>query len=121
MGQPPLLSKTIEGENLYLYLVVSKETVSATLVRKEEIIQWHVYYVSKRLLDAEIRYPELEKLALALRISSRKLRPYFYSHTIEVLMNYPYVKFSRHYKLLGGCLSGQLSWGNSTLTIDLKQ
>ena len=44
--------------------------------------------MSKRLLDAEIRYPELEKLALALMVASRKLRPYFRAHLIEVLTNY---------------------------------
>ena len=43
----------------------------------------------KRLLDAKTRYPELEKLALALIVASRKLRPYFHAHIIEVLTNYP--------------------------------
>ena len=41
--------------------------------------------MSKRLLDAETRYPVLEKLALALMVVSRKLRPYFHAHSIEVL------------------------------------
>ena len=45
--------------------------------------------MSKRLLDAETRYLELEKLALALVVESRKLRPYFHAHPIEVLTNYP--------------------------------
>ena len=44
--------------------------------------------MSKRILDAETKYPELEKLALALVIASRKLRPYFHVHSIEVLTNY---------------------------------
>ena len=35
LGRLPLLSKPTEGEKLYLYLVVSKEAVSATLVREE--------------------------------------------------------------------------------------
>ncbi|CAL8174755.1 unnamed protein product [Prunus armeniaca] len=35
------------------------------------------------------RYPEIEKLALALVISARKLRPYFQCHTIIVLTNHP--------------------------------
>ena len=48
---PPLLSKPIDGEKLYLYLVVSKEAVNIALVREEEKIQWPMYYVSKRLLD----------------------------------------------------------------------
>ena len=47
-----------------------------------------MYYISKRLINAETRYSKMEKLALALVIASRKLRPYFHSHTIRVLTNY---------------------------------
>ena len=45
LGWPLLLSKLKEGEKLYLYLylVVSKEAVSATLVREEKKVQWLVY------------------------------------------------------------------------------
>ena len=56
------------------------------LIREEEKV---LYYVSKQLIDTETRYPEMEKLALALVIPSRKLRSYFHSHTIHVLTNYP--------------------------------
>ena len=59
------------------------------MVREEDKVQWSVYYMSIRLLDAETRYLELEKLALALMVASRKLKPYFYAHPIEVLTNYP--------------------------------
>ena len=48
-----------------------------------------MYYISKRLIDTETRYPEMEKLALGLVIASRKLRPYFHSYTIRILTNYP--------------------------------
>ena len=89
LGRPPLLSKPIEGENFYLYLAVYEEAVSDTLVIEEEKVQCPIYFVSKRLLDAEIRYPELEKLALALMVTSRKLRSYFHAYLIEVLPNYP--------------------------------
>ena len=89
LGCLPRLSKPIEGEKLYLYLVISEETVSVALVREEEKVQWPINYVSKRLLDAKTRYPELEKLALALMVVSRKLRLYFHAHSIEVLTNYP--------------------------------
>ena len=83
------LSKPIKGENLYLYLAVSEEAVSPTLVREEEKVEWPFYYVSKSLLDAETRYPKLEKLALALMVASGKLRPCFHAHLIEVLTDYP--------------------------------
>ena len=72
-----------------MYLTVSEEAVSTALVREEEKVQWPIYYVSKRLLDAETRYLELEKLALALTVTTRKLRPYFHAHSIKVLTNYP--------------------------------
>ena len=59
------------------------------LIREENDIQHPVYYVSKALLDAETRYSRLEKLALALVVAGRKLRPYFQSHSIKVLTTYP--------------------------------
>ena len=38
----PLLSKPIEREKLYLYLAISKEAVSAALVKKEDKVQWPI-------------------------------------------------------------------------------
>ena len=76
-------------EKLYLNLLVLEEAVSTNLIREEEKVQWPVYYMSKRLLDTETHYPELEKLALALVLALRKLTPYFHAHIIEVLTNYP--------------------------------
>ncbi|KAL5538900.1 hypothetical protein UlMin_046252 [Ulmus minor] len=89
LGRPPLLSKPQEGESLILYLAVSKGAVSSALIREEEGVQWPIYYTSKSLLDAETRYPEVEKLALALMIAARKLRPYFQAHTIIVPTKFP--------------------------------
>ncbi|XP_074328487.1 uncharacterized protein LOC141666399 [Apium graveolens] len=77
------------GETLVLYLAVSDFAVSAVLVREEDGIQLPVYYVSKRLADAETRYTSLEKLAYALILASRKLRPHFQAHKIEVRTSYP--------------------------------
>ncbi|KAL5554521.1 hypothetical protein UlMin_041922 [Ulmus minor] len=71
LGRPPLLSKPQEGESLILYLAVSKGAVSSALVREEEGVQWPIYYTSKSLLDAETRYPEVEKLALALIVAAQ--------------------------------------------------
>ena len=85
MGRPPLFSKPQEGESLILYLAVSKGVVSLAFVRKEEGIQWPIYYTSKSLLDAETRYPEVEKLVLALMVAAHKLHPYIQANTIIVL------------------------------------
>ena len=47
LSNPPLLSPSKEGENLYLYLAVSNTAVSAALIREEAKKQLPVYYVSQ--------------------------------------------------------------------------
>ena len=69
--------RVVKGEPFYLYLAVTKYAISGTLVREEEKVQWPVYYISKRLINIEMRYPEMEKLGL-----------YFLSYTIRVFTNY---------------------------------
>ena len=70
-------------------LEVLEHAISGGLIREEEKVQWPVYYINKQLINAETRYLEMEKLALALVITSQKLRQYFHSHTIRILTNYP--------------------------------
>ena len=40
------------------------------------------------LTDAETRYTNFEQITFALRMASKKLCPYFQTHTIVVLSNY---------------------------------
>ncbi|CAL8993565.1 unnamed protein product [Prunus brigantina] len=89
MGKAPLLSKPLPGEVLLLYLSVSVTAVSSVLIRKPEKAELPIFYVSKALQSAELRYPPLEQLALALVTSARRLRPHFQAHQITVLTNQP--------------------------------
>uniref|UniRef100_A0A2N9G6E6 RNase H type-1 domain-containing protein n=1 Tax=Fagus sylvatica TaxID=28930 RepID=A0A2N9G6E6_FAGSY len=89
LTSPPLLSPSQQGEALSLYLAVSPTAVSSALIREDGGTQLPVYYTSKAFQGAEERYPAMEKLALALVIAARKLRPYFQSHKIIVLTNHP--------------------------------
>ncbi|KAK3025696.1 hypothetical protein RJ639_041701 [Escallonia herrerae] len=89
LASPPILSKPVMGEDLFLYLAVAEFAVSAVLVREQDDQQLPVYYVSKVLQGAEQRYPNAEKLAFALLNAVRKLRPYFQSHTITMLTDKP--------------------------------
>ena len=47
LSNPPLLSLSKEGENLFLYLIVSVTTVSVALIKEENKIQLLVYYISQ--------------------------------------------------------------------------
>ncbi|KAK3039116.1 hypothetical protein RJ639_028862 [Escallonia herrerae] len=89
LSSPPLLTKSVNGEDLFLYLSISEVAVSTVLIREEKGKQRHVYYISKVLQNVETRYPRIDKVALALVISARKLRPYFQSHTVVVLTDQP--------------------------------
>ncbi|KAL0411678.1 UNVERIFIED_CONTAM: hypothetical protein Slati_3757500 [Sesamum latifolium] len=51
------------------------------------LTQTPIYYISKVLNGAESRYSPIEKMALALVITTRKLRPYFLSHPVGVRTN----------------------------------
>uniref|UniRef100_A0A2N9ELT3 RNase H type-1 domain-containing protein n=1 Tax=Fagus sylvatica TaxID=28930 RepID=A0A2N9ELT3_FAGSY len=89
LSSPPLLSPSQTGEELYLYLAISASAVSSMLIRDKEHIQKPMYYTSRALKGAEERYSNMEKLAFALLIALRKLRPYFQAHLIIVLTDYP--------------------------------
>ncbi|CAL8153304.1 unnamed protein product [Prunus armeniaca] len=66
LTSPPLLSKSIPGEDLYIYLAVSHSAISSALIREELGAQHPVFYTSKALIDAETRYPKMEKLIFSL-------------------------------------------------------
>ena len=92
LSSPPLLSPSMLGEELYLYIAVSQAAVSATLVRDEGGSQRPVYFISRAFRGAEERYPRMEKLAFALITAAQKLKPYFQAHTIVVLTDQPLKK-----------------------------
>ena len=52
LAHAPLLSTPREGDQLYLYLAVSKWVTSSVLVREEEGKQHHVYCTGKALAEA---------------------------------------------------------------------
>ena len=89
LSNPPLLSLSKEGENLYLYLAISNTAVSAALIREEAKKQLPVYYVSQAFQGVESNYPRIEKIALTLIVASRKLRQYFQASPILVMMDQP--------------------------------
>jgi len=85
LTKPPLLSPSVMGEKLYLYLVVSNTVVSSALIREEGNVQKPVYYTNRAFQGAEVSYPRMEKIGFALLIASRKLHPYFKAHLIVIM------------------------------------
>ena len=79
------MSRPEVDEVLFAYIAMASHAVSLVLVRVNSGVQRPVYYVSKSLHEAEVRYLPLEKAILAVVYATRKLFHYFQSHTIVAL------------------------------------
>ena len=76
LSHPPIMSSPVVDEVLFTYLVVALHAISLVLIRVDNSIQRPVYYVSKSLNEAKVRYLPLEKAILAqgsFPITSRRI------------------------------------------------
>ena len=66
LATAPVLSPLGYSHDFFIYVVPSQETVGMVLVQEDEELHEHViYYLSRNLIDAELCYIHVEKLALA--------------------------------------------------------
>ena len=89
LSWPPIMSSPEVDEILYAYIAVAPHAVSLVLIRDDNGLQKPVYYVSKSLHEAEIRYLPLEKAILPVVHTTQKLPHYFQTHTVVVLTQLP--------------------------------
>ena len=92
LSSPPVIQKPDAREPIIVYLAVSHEAVSSVLVQEINFAERPIYFVSRVLHGAEIRYQTIEKVAMTLIITARRMRMYFQNHRIIVRTNYPIVK-----------------------------
>ena len=85
LSHPPIMFSPEIDEVLFAYIVVAPHAVSLVLIRVDSGIQRPVYYVSRSLYEAEVRYLPLEKAILSVVHGTRKLPHYFQAHTFIVL------------------------------------
>ena len=72
------MSSLEADEVLFAYIAVASHAVSLVLIRVDNGIQRPVYYVSKLLHEAEVRYLPLEKAILVV-----ELLHYFQAPTLK--------------------------------------
>ena len=72
-----MLCKPWTGVPLRLYFAVTEWAISVVLVQEQDQTQKPIYFLSKVLQGPEARYQSLEKAALAVVFSARRLRHYF--------------------------------------------
>ena len=83
------MSSPEPDEVLFAYIAVAPYAISLVLIRVDCGVQRPIYYMSKSLHEAEVRYLPLEKAILAVVLGTRKLFHYFQAHTVIVLTQLP--------------------------------
>ncbi|XP_030936802.1 uncharacterized protein LOC115962066 [Quercus lobata] len=71
LSQPPMMSRLEVDEVLFAYIAVASYAVSLVLIQVDNGIQRPVYYVSKSLHKAEVRYLPLERAILSVNYTGR--------------------------------------------------
>ena len=74
LSKPPVLVPPQQDRPLHVYLSVGDTSIASVLVQKHDGQERVVFYLSRRMIDAETRYPEIEKLCLCLYFTCTKLR-----------------------------------------------
>ena len=81
-----MISPPDYSRDFLLYVAAYLETIGMVLVQEDEEFQEHViYYLSRNLIDVEICYSHVEKLALATVHAVQRLRHYILLHRTLVL------------------------------------
>ncbi|XP_075660169.1 uncharacterized protein LOC142629993 [Castanea sativa] len=104
LSRPPIMSQPKEEEVLFAYIVVASHAVNLVLVRVENGVQRPVYYVSKSLHEAKVRYLPLEKAILVVVHITRKLPHYFQAHTVwglDIVGPFPKAVGNQRWLLVG--------------------
>ena len=105
LTEPQILASPRVGDTLYLYLAVSKASVTTTLFKEDENLkQRPIFFVSKSLFEAETRHTLLKQAVLALHVATKKLRPYFQAYPIIMPTNLP-LRITIHKPDLSGRLA----------------
>ena len=79
------MSSPKPDEVLFAYIAIAPYAVSLVLIRVDNGVQQPVYYVSKSLHEAKVRYLPLEKAILIVVLGTRKLPYNFRAHTVVIL------------------------------------
>ncbi|RVW76495.1 Retrovirus-related Pol polyprotein from transposon 17.6 [Vitis vinifera] len=83
---PPVLVPPTSGRPLLLYLSVSDMALGCMLAHIDDLGKERaIYYLSKRMLEYEMRYVMIERLFLTLVWATRRLRHYMTEYSVHLI------------------------------------
>lgn len=117
LSSPPVLMPPQKGIPFKLYLLADEKSIGLVLVQEVEGKEKTVFYLSRRLLDAETRYTPVKKLCLCLYFLCTKLRHYLLSNECIIVCKADVVR----YMLLAPVLKGRVGkWIFALIEFDLR-
>jgi len=104
LSKPPVLVPPQQNRPFYVYLSVGDTSIASVLIQKHDDQERVVFYLSRRMLDAETRYPEIEKLCLCLFFTCTKFRHILLSAETIVICKSDVIKHMLSAPILKGRL-----------------
>jgi len=99
---PPVLIPPQQGKPFRLYLSTDGLVIGSALIQEFEGKERVIYYLSRRLIDAETRYSAVEKLCLCLYFSCIQLRHYLLSAECTVICKDDVVRYMLSMPIMSG-------------------
>ena len=99
----PVLSPPYYNHDFLIYVAASQETIGMVLVQEDEELHEHViYYLSRNLIDVELLYSHVEKLALGTVHVVQHLRHYILLQQTLVIAHINPFHFVLTRRMIGG-------------------
>ncbi|XP_022895322.1 uncharacterized protein LOC111409511 [Olea europaea var. sylvestris] len=118
LSRPPVLIAPVPGKSLTLYVAAQEYSLGALLAQvNEEGKENALYYLSRTLVGAEMKYSPIEKMCLALIFAAKKLRYYMLSHTINLVSKIDPLKYIMSRPILSGRIG---KWALLLSEFDIK-
>ena len=79
-------------KELLVYLAASKEAIGVLIAQEVDGQEKPVYYLRKLLKGPKLKYPQIDKLSVALIYAVTKLRHYIVTHKVKVITQSDLIK-----------------------------
>jgi hypothetical protein len=99
---PPVLQMPKVGVVLRLYVAANDRVLGAVLMQDIADKEGDIAYLSRRMLDVETRYSQVERLFLALYYASSMFRHYIYTSSCTVVCQCDVLKHMMQKPILSG-------------------